>query len=133
LGDNQNDINDNENGNNNVMGTDKNEILHGTHVAGIVAQTSHMLGGDGAAYRFYGSRRSRTETNIKRYCPTVAQWTMGAKVIMVALERVFLHKRNGSAMRLNTLRKKDVLIVPLVMMQRIMIIMIYSKQNQMIK
>ncbi len=38
VGDNPNDFTDNKYGNNNVMGPDKNEILHGTHVAGIVAQ-----------------------------------------------------------------------------------------------
>ncbi|SHF98236.1 Subtilase family protein [Flavobacterium segetis] len=50
LGDNPNDITDTKYGNNNVMGPDKNEILHGTHVAGIVAQTrNNSLGGDGVA------------------------------------------------------------------------------------
>jgi subtilisin family serine protease len=34
----------------NVMGPDKEEILHGTHVAGIVAQVrGNNLGGDGVA------------------------------------------------------------------------------------
>lgn len=37
-------------GNNNVMGPDKEEILHGTHVAGIIAQTrDNGIGGDGIA------------------------------------------------------------------------------------
>ena len=50
VGDNPNDITDTKYGNNNVMGPDKNEILHGTHVAGIVAQTrANVLGGDGVA------------------------------------------------------------------------------------
>lgn len=50
VGDNPNDITDTKYGNNNVMGPDKNEILHGTHVAGIVAQTrNNALGGDGVA------------------------------------------------------------------------------------
>ena len=50
VGDNPNDITDTKYGNNNVMGPDKKEILHGTHVAGIVAQTrSNTLGGDGVA------------------------------------------------------------------------------------
>ncbi|WP_188049376.1 S8 family peptidase [Flavobacterium sp. GP15] len=50
LGDNPNDIKDVKYGNNNVMGPDKKEILHGTHVAGIVAQSRHNdLGGDGVA------------------------------------------------------------------------------------
>ncbi len=50
LGDNPEDITDTKYGNNNVMGPDKNEILHGTHVAGIVAQVrNNELGGDGIA------------------------------------------------------------------------------------
>ena len=50
VGDNPNDITDTKYGNNNVMGPDKNEILHGTHVAGIVAQSRYNnLGGDGVA------------------------------------------------------------------------------------
>ena len=50
VGDNPEDITDTKYGNNNVMGPDKKEILHGTHVAGIVAQVRHNnLGGDGIA------------------------------------------------------------------------------------
>lgn len=50
LGDNPNDLTDTKYGNNNVMGPDKESILHGTHVAGIVAQTrNNGLGGDGVA------------------------------------------------------------------------------------
>jgi subtilisin family serine protease len=50
LGDNPDDFTDVKYGNNNVMGPDKNEILHGTHVAGIVAQVrGNNLGGDGIA------------------------------------------------------------------------------------
>jgi cell wall-associated protease len=50
VGDNPEDITDTKYGNNNVMGPDKEEILHGTHVAGIVAQVrDNGLGGDGIA------------------------------------------------------------------------------------
>ena len=50
LGDNPEDLKDTKYGNNNVMGPDKKEILHGTHVAGIIAQTRYNnLGGDGIA------------------------------------------------------------------------------------
>ncbi|AWG20800.1 peptidase S8 [Flavobacterium faecale] len=50
VGDNPNDINDTKYGNNNVMGPDVKETLHGTHVAGIVAQVRHNdKGGDGVA------------------------------------------------------------------------------------
>ncbi len=50
VGDNPDDINDTKYGNNNVIGLDKDEAKHGTHVAGIVAQVRHnSLGGDGVA------------------------------------------------------------------------------------
>ena len=50
LGDNPNDIKDAKYGNNNVIGPDKDEALHGTHVAGIVAQSRfNSKGGDGVA------------------------------------------------------------------------------------
>ena len=50
VGDNPEDIKDTKYGDNNVMGPDKEEILHGTHVAGIVAQVrNNKIGGDGIA------------------------------------------------------------------------------------
>ena len=50
LGDNPNDIKNTHYGNNNVMGPDKEEILHGTHVAGIIAMgRNNNIGGDGIA------------------------------------------------------------------------------------
>jgi cell wall-associated protease len=48
LGDNPDDIKNNHYGNNIVFGPDKEEALHGTHVAGIIAQVrGNNLGGDG--------------------------------------------------------------------------------------
>jgi subtilisin family serine protease len=50
VGDNPDDINDNKYGNNIVYGPDKEEALHGTHVAGIIAQgRNNNIGGDGVA------------------------------------------------------------------------------------
>ena len=50
VGDNPNDIKDTKYGNNNVMGPDKEKILHGTHVAGIIGQVrNNAIGGDGIA------------------------------------------------------------------------------------
>jgi subtilisin family serine protease len=52
VGDNPDDITDTKYGNNNVMGIspDKVQIMHGTHVAGIVAQIrNNAIGGDGIA------------------------------------------------------------------------------------
>ncbi|WP_430614668.1 S8 family peptidase [Flavobacterium sp. JP2137] len=49
-GDNPDDLNDVPYGDNNVMGPDRDEAMHGTHVAGIIAQERHNnLGGDGVA------------------------------------------------------------------------------------
>lgn len=50
VGDNPEDIKDNRYGNNVVFGPDKEKALHGTHVAGIIAQVrGNDLGGDGVA------------------------------------------------------------------------------------
>jgi cell wall-associated protease len=50
VGDNPDDIKDTKYGNNTVYGPDKEEALHGTHVAGIIAQVrGNNLGGDGIA------------------------------------------------------------------------------------
>jgi len=48
VGDNPEDLNDKKYGNNTVYGPDKEKALHGTHVAGIIAQVrNNKLGGDG--------------------------------------------------------------------------------------
>lgn len=50
LGDNPDDFSDNKYGNNNVIGPDKEEALHGTHVAGIIAaQRNNGVGMNGVA------------------------------------------------------------------------------------
>lgn len=50
VGDNPDDLSDTKYGNNDVIGLDKDEAKHGTHVAGIIAQIRHNgLGGDGVA------------------------------------------------------------------------------------
>jgi len=50
LGDNIDDLTDTKYGNNNVIGPKKDGALHGTHVAGIIAQVrNNGLGGDGVA------------------------------------------------------------------------------------
>jgi cell wall-associated protease len=50
VGDNPEDIKDTKYGNNTVYGPDKEEALHGTHVAGIIAQVrGNGIGGDGVA------------------------------------------------------------------------------------
>ncbi|MGQ7945817.1 S8 family peptidase [Flavobacterium sp. WC2509] len=50
VGDNIDDIKDTKYGNNTVYGPEKEEVLHGTHVAGIIAQVrGNNIGGDGVA------------------------------------------------------------------------------------
>lgn len=50
VGDNPDDINDRKYGNNVVYSKDRKDSLHGTHVAGIIAQVrNNSLGGDGVA------------------------------------------------------------------------------------
>jgi cell wall-associated protease len=50
VGDNPDDIKETKYGNNTVYGPDKEEALHGTHVAGIIAQVrGNNIGGDGIA------------------------------------------------------------------------------------
>jgi subtilisin family serine protease len=50
VGDNPEDIKNTKYGNNTVYGPDKEEALHGTHVAGIIAQVrNNNIGGDGIA------------------------------------------------------------------------------------
>ena len=50
IGDNPDDINDKKYGNNIVYGPSKDGALHGTHVAGIIAQSrNNNIGGDGVA------------------------------------------------------------------------------------
>lgn len=50
VGDNSEDIKNTKYGNNTVYGPDKEEALHGTHVAGIIAQVrGNNIGGDGVA------------------------------------------------------------------------------------
>jgi cell wall-associated protease len=50
VGDNPDDIKNTKYGNNTVYGPDKEEALHGTHVAGIIAQVrGNNIGGDGVA------------------------------------------------------------------------------------
>jgi len=50
VGDNVEDLKDKKYGNNIVFGPDKEDALHGTHVAGIIAQSrNNKIGGDGVA------------------------------------------------------------------------------------
>jgi cell wall-associated protease len=116
VGDNPEDITDTKYGNNNVMGPDKNEILHGTHVAGIVAQTrNNELGGDGIA--------NNVEILTVRAVPDGDEYDKdialgiryavdnGAKVINGSFGKTFSPHKQWVYDAIKYAEKKDVLIV----------------------
>ncbi|MBP2283714.1 subtilisin family serine protease [Flavobacterium sp. CG_23.5] len=116
VGDNPEDITDTKYGNNNVMGPDKNGILHGTHVAGIVAQTrNNQLGGDGIA--------NNVEILTVRAVPDGDEYDKdialgiryavdnGAKVINGSFGKSFSPHKQWVYDAIKYAEKKDVLIV----------------------
>lgn len=116
VGDNPNDINDTKYGNNNVMGPDKNEILHGTHVAGIVAQTrANVLGGDGVANNVQ-ILTVRAVPDGDEYDKDIALGIRyavdnGAKVINGSFGKSFSPQKQWVYDAIKYAEKKDVLIV----------------------
>lgn len=116
LGDNPDDIADTKYGDNNVMGPDKEEILHGTHVAGIVAQVrNNGLGGDGIA--------NNVEILTVRAVPDGDEYDKdialgiryavdnGAKVINGSFGKSFSPHKQWVYDAIKYAEKKDVLIV----------------------
>ncbi|WP_367756039.1 S8 family peptidase [Flavobacterium sp. WC2430] len=116
VGDNPNDITDTKYGNNNVMGPDKEKILHGTHVAGIVAQVrNNGIGGDGIA--------SNVEILTVRAVPDGDEYDKdialgiryavdnGAKVINGSFGKSFSPHKQWVYDAIKYAEKKDVLIV----------------------
>ncbi|MFV5694258.1 S8 family peptidase [Flavobacterium sp. LB3P122] len=116
VGDNPEDITDTKYGNNNVMGPDKNGILHGTHVAGIVAQTrNNTIGGDGVA--------NNVEILTVRAVPDGDEYDKdialgiryavdnGAKVINGSFGKSFSPHKQWVYDAIKYAEKKDVLIV----------------------
>jgi subtilisin family serine protease len=116
VGDNPNDFKDNKYGNNNVMGPDKEKALHGTHVAGIIAQTrSNALGGDGVA--------NNVEIMTVRAVPDGDEYDKdvalairyavdnGAKVINTSFGKYFSPHKQWVYDAIKYAAKKDVLIV----------------------
>ncbi|MFV5687482.1 S8 family peptidase [Flavobacterium sp. ZT3R25] len=116
VGDNPEDIKDTKYGNNNVMGPDKNEILHGTHVAGIVAQTrNNALGGDGVANNVE-ILTVRAVPNGDEYDKDIALGIRyavdnGAKVINGSFGKSFSPHKQWVYDAIKYAEKKDVLIV----------------------
>jgi cell wall-associated protease len=116
VGDNPEDITDNKYGNGNVMGPDKETTLHGTHVAGIVAQIrSNNLGGDGVA--------SNVEILTVRAVPDGDEYDKdialgiryavdnGAKIINGSFGKSFSPQKQWVYDAIKYAEKKDVLIV----------------------
>jgi cell wall-associated protease len=116
VGDNPNDITDTKYGNNNVMGPDKESILHGTHVAGIVAQVrNNNIGGDGIA--------NNVEILTVRAVPDGDEYDKdialgiryavdnGAKVINGSFGKSFSPHKQWVYDAIKYAEKKDVLIV----------------------
>lgn len=116
LGDNPNDIKDTKYGNNNVIGPDKEEALHGTHVAGIVAQVrNNGLGGDGVA--------DNVEIMTLRAVPDGDEYDKdialairyavdnGAKVINGSFGKAFSPQKQWVFDAIKYAEKKDVLII----------------------
>ena len=116
LGDNPEDITDTKYGNNNVIGPDKEEALHGTHVAGIVAQVrNNNIGGDGIA--------NNVEILTVRAVPDGDEYDKdialgiryavdnGAKVINGSFGKSFSPQKQWVYDAIKYAEKKDVLIV----------------------
>lgn len=116
LGDNPDDIKDTKYGNNNVMGPDKKEILHGTHVAGIIAQVrNNNLGGDGIA-NHVEILTVRAVPDGDEYDKDIALGIRyavdnGAKVINGSFGKSFSPHKQWVYDAIKYAEKKDVLIV----------------------
>ncbi|EJL62400.1 S8 family peptidase [Flavobacterium sp. CF136] len=116
VGDNPEDIKNNHYGNNIVFGPDKEKALHGTHVAGIIAQIrGNNLGGDGIA--------NNVEILTVRAVPDGDEYDKdialairyavdnGAKVINGSFGKSFSPHKQWVYDAIKYAQKKDVLIV----------------------
>ena len=116
VGDKPNDINDTKYGNNNVVGPDPEEALHGTHVAGIVAQVrNNNLGGDGVA-NMVEIMAVRAVPNGDEYDKDIALGIRyavdnGAKVINGSFGKYFSPHKEWVQDALKYAAKKDVLVI----------------------
>ena len=117
LGDNPNDLTDTKYGNNNVIGPDKQEALHGTHVAGIVAQGRYNnIGGDGIASNNVEILTVRAVPDGDEYDKDIAlaiRYAVdnGAKVINGSFGKSFSPHKQWVYDAIKYAEKKDVLIV----------------------
>lgn len=116
IGDNPEDINDKYYGNNTVYGPDKKHALHGTHVAGIIAQVrNNNLGGDGVANNVQ-ILTVRAVPNGDEYDKDIALGIRyavdnGAKVINGSFGKSFSPHKQWVYDAIKYAESKDVLIV----------------------
>ncbi len=116
VGDNPEDIKDTRYGNNIVFGPDKEKALHGTHVAGIVAQVrNNNLGGDGVANNV-AIMTVRAVPDGDEYDKDIALGIRyavdnGAKVINGSFGKSFSPHKQWVYDAIKYAEKKDVLIV----------------------
>ncbi len=116
VGDNPDDITDTKYGNNNVMGPEKSDIVHGTHVAGIIAQVrGNKKGGDGVANNAQ-ILVVRAVPNGDEYDKDIALGIRyavdnGAKVINGSFGKGFSPHKNWVQDAIKYAASKDVLIV----------------------
>ena len=117
VGDNPNDLTDTKYGNNNVIGPDKSEALHGTHVAGIVAQGRYNnIGGDGIASNNVEIMAVRAVPDGDEYDKDIAlaiRYAVdnGAKVINGSFGKSFSPHKQWVYDAIKYAEEKDVLIV----------------------
>ncbi len=116
LGDNPNDITDTKYGNNNVMGPDKNESVHGTHVSGIIGQVRHnKLGGDGIANNvaIMGIRAVPDGDEYDKDIALAIRYAVdnGAKVINGSFGKAYSPQKHWVFDAIKYAAEKDVLIV----------------------
>lgn len=116
VGDNPDDIKDVKYGNNIVFGPDKKDALHGTHVAGIIAQSrQNGIGGDGVADNVE-IMAIRAVPNGDEYDKDIAlaiRYAVdnGAKVINGSFGKDFSPHKEWVWDAIKYAEKKDVLIV----------------------
>jgi subtilisin family serine protease len=117
VGDNPEDIKDAHYGNNVVFGPDKEKALHGTHVAGIIAQIrGNNLGGDGVASPNVEILTVRAVPDGDEYDKDIAlaiRYAVdnGAKVINGSFGKSFSPHKDWVYDAIKYAAKKDVLIV----------------------
>lgn len=116
-GDNPDDIQDVNYGDNNVLGPDRDEAMHGTHVSGIIAQQRHNnLGGDGVASDVVEIMAVRAVPDGDEYDKDIAlaiRYAVdnGAKVINGSFGKYFETHSQWVRDAIIYAAKKDVLIV----------------------